>query len=50
MHQGKLNIHHTISVSSGFRASVFVVAGVKYEGPEGVASLSSLNFLIYYFR
>ena len=38
MHQGKLNLIHPISDSSGSSASVFTIDGVMYEGPEGVVS------------
>ena len=47
MHQGKLNLLHPISGSSGSSASVFIIAGVMYEGPEGGVSRSRLNSVIY---
>ena len=48
MHQGKLNLCQLISDSSGSRASIFTITGVKYEGAEDVSYLSRLTFLMYY--
>ena len=35
MHQGKLNIRHPISTSSGSRDSIFTIARVTSEGGRG---------------
>ena len=43
MHQGKLDIHHKISLSYGLRDSVFIVEGVMMEGPGDVPSLRYFN-------
>ena len=50
MHQGKLNLRHTISASSGYRDSVFTTAGVTSEGKEEVYYLIHLTSLVYSFR
>ena len=50
MHQRKLNIYQTISISSVYRASIFTIMGVTYEGMEEVASLSHLKLLIYFSK
>ena len=34
VHQGKLNLRHPISISSGSRTYVLTVAGVTKEGPK----------------
>ena len=43
VHQGNLNIRHTISLSSGLRASVFIMAGLMMEGPGDVSYLRCFN-------
>ena len=45
VHQGKLNLHHPISASSGSRASVFTMVGFMSEGPEEVYYLRCLTSL-----
>ena len=50
LYEGKLNLSQPISASSGSRATVFTIMGVTSEGVEEVASMSRLNFLLYYFR
>ena len=47
MHQGKLNLLHTIYDSSGSSASVFTISGVMYEVPEEVVSRIRLTSVIY---
>ena len=47
MQQGKLSLLHPISDSSGSSASVFTIAGVMSEGPDGDVSRRWLNSVIY---
>ena len=47
MQQGKLNLLHPISNSSGPRASIFFISGVMSEGMEGGVSQRRLNSVIY---
>ena len=47
MKQGKLNLLHPISDSSGYSASVLTISGVMSEGPEVVISWRRSNSVIY---
>ena len=46
VHQGKLNLRHPISLSSGSSTSVFTTAGVTKEGPEDVDYLRLKTSLV----
>ena len=47
MNQGKLNLLHPISASSGSRASIFTIDGVISERPEDVVSWRRLTLVMY---